>query len=138
MKILERNLGRVEAPAELWDRVKGGRESKASRVWLPWVAAACASVAMAGIFYRPAVQSNDPALIREWVKARTGMDVPLASQHAMQLTGARVVKAGKVEIAYKSGVVLVSKAEGAAHWAGAHSESYAVECQAPACVLCHS
>jgi hypothetical protein len=133
MEILERNLGRVEAPAELWDRVQGGREAKSSRVWLPWVAAACASVAMAGIFYRPAVQSNDPAMIREWVKARTGMDIPLAQQHAMQLTGARVVAGGKIEIGYKSGVVLVSKAEGAAHWG-----TYAVDCQAPACVLCHS
>ena len=53
-------------------------------------------------FHRPAVQSNDPALIREWVKARTGMDVPLAKQHAVQLTGARVVKTDKIEIAYRS------------------------------------
>ncbi len=134
MEILERNLGRVEAPAELWDRVSRGRETTRRSGWLPWaLAVACASVAMAGIFYRPAVQSDDPALIHEWVKARTGMDVPLAEQHAMQLTGARVVKSGKVEIAYKSGVVLVSRAEGAAHWG-----TYAVECQAPACVLCHS
>ena len=133
MEILERNLGRVEAPAELWDRVQGGRESRASRAWLPWIVAACASVAMAGIFYRPTVQSNDPATIREWVKARTGMEVPLAQQHQMQLTGARVVNGGKIEIEYKSGVVMVSKAEGTAHWG-----TYAVECQAPACVLCHS
>jgi hypothetical protein len=134
MEMLERNLGRVQAPAELWDRVVTARESKRSRAWLPWVmAAACASVAMAGIFYRPAVQSSDPALIHEWVKARTGMDVPLAGQHAMQLTGARVVKSGKVEIGYKSGVILVSKAEGSAHWG-----TYAIECQAQACVLCHS
>lgn len=134
MEILERNLGGVEAPAELWDRVTRGRESKRSRAWLPWaLAAACASVAMAGIFYRPALQSNDPATIHEWVKARTGMDVPLAEQHAMQLTGARVMKTGKIEIGYKSGVILVSKADGPAHWG-----TYAVECQTPACVLCHS
>jgi hypothetical protein len=134
MEILERNLGRVEAPAELWDRVAHGREITRRRAWLPWVlAAACASVAMAGIFYRPAVQSNDPALIREWVKTRTGMDVPLARQQSVELTGARVVKAGKIEIGYRSGVVLVSKADRAAHWG-----AYAVECQAPACVLCHS
>ena len=134
MEILERNLGRVEAPAELWDRVAHGREIPRRRAWLPWaLAAACASVAMAGIFYRPAVQSNDPALIREWVKTRTGMDVPLARQQSVELTGARVVKAGKIEIGYRSGVVLVSKADGAAHWG-----AYAVECQAPGCVLCHS
>lgn len=135
MEILEQNLGRVEAPAELWDRVTRGRETKRSRVWTSWVlAAACASVAMAGIFYRPAVQSNDPALIREWVKTRTGMDVPLAKQHAVQLTGARVVKTGKIEIAYRSGVVMVSKAEGA----GAHWGAYVIDCQTQACVLCHS
>ncbi len=135
MEILEQNLGRVEAPAELWDRVSRGRETRRSRMWPKWaVAVACASVAMAGIFYRPAMQSNDPVLIREWVKARTGMEVPLAGQHAIQLTGARVVKTGKIEIAYRSGVVLVSKAEGA----GAHWGAYAIECQAPACVLCHS
>jgi hypothetical protein len=134
MEILERNLGRVEAPAELWDRVAHGREITRRRAWLPWaLAAACASVAMAGIFYRPAVQSNDPALIREWVKTRTGMDVPLARQQSVELTGARVVKTGKIEIAYRSGVVLISKADGVAHWG-----TYAIECQAPACVLCHS
>ena len=88
---------------------------------------------MAGILYRPALSSDDPAAVRAWVKARSGMDVPLAAQHAVLLTGARVVK-GRVEIGYRSGVVLVSKADGrAAHWA-----DYAIECQAPACVLCHS
>jgi hypothetical protein len=135
MEILERNLSRVEAPAELWDRVTGGRETRRRSVWLPWaLALACASVAMAGIFYKPALRSDDPALVREWVKARTGVDVPLATQHAVQLTGARVVKTGRIEIAYKSGVVLISKADGtSAHWGG-----YAIECQKPACILCHS
>jgi hypothetical protein len=135
MEILERNLGRVEAPAELWDRVIGGRETRRRSVWLPWaLALACASVAMAGIFYKPGLRSDDPALVREWVKARTGMDVPLATQHAVRLTGARVVKTGRIEIGYKSGVVLISKADGtAAHWG-----AYAIECEKPACVLCHS
>lgn len=134
MEILERNLGRVSAPAELWDRVVSGEAPKRRSVWMPWVlAVACASVAMAGIFYRPALRSNDPAQVREWVKAHTGMDVPLARQQTVQLTGARVVKAGKVEIGYKSGVVLISKADAGAHWG-----VYAVECEKPACVLCHS
>jgi hypothetical protein len=124
----------VEAPAELWDRVTRGRQMKRSRVWPRWaLTAACASVAMAGILYRPALRSDDPASIREWVKARTGMEVPLATQHAVQLTGARVVKPGKIEIGYRSGVVLVSKTPGPAHWG-----AYAIECEAPACALCHS
>lgn len=134
MDLLELSLGRVEAPAELWDRVMAPAPRERRRV-LRWVvvAAACASVAMAGIFYRPALSSDDPAAIRAWVKARTGIEVPLAAQHAVALTGARVVK-GRVEIEYRSGVVLVSKADGrAAHWPG-----YAIDCQAPACILCHS
>jgi len=134
MDLLEHSLRRVEAPAELWDRVMAPAPKRRRRV-VRWVvvAAACASVAMAGILYRPALSSDDPAAVRAWVRARSGMDVPLAAQHAVLLTGARVVK-GRVEIGYRSGVVLVSKADGrAAHWA-----DYAIECQAPACVLCHS
>lgn len=137
MDILEQNLGRVEAPAELWERVAQGRETKRKNS-APWIGAmACAAAAMAWAFYTPALRSDNPAQVREWVKVRTGMDVPLTQSGRVQLTGARV-RAGKVELGYRAGdfagVVLVSKAEsGRGHGAG-----LAVECEAPACGMCHS
>lgn len=138
MDILEQSLSRVEAPAELWDRVSQGRQTRrrGSARWI--VALACAAAAMAWAFYTPALKSDDPAAVREWVKARTGTDVPLTQSALVRVTGARVGKSGRIELAYRAGdrtgVVLISKMEnGRAHWG-----TFAVECDAPACVLCHS
>ncbi|HTS78552.1 MAG TPA: hypothetical protein VMG40_20245 [Bryobacteraceae bacterium] len=142
MDILEQSLGRVEAPAELWDRVLEGRSSR--RVSAPhrraWIAAlACAAAAMVwAMVNTPSLRSDDPAVVREWVKARTGMDVPLARSQSVRLTGARVVNSGRIELAYRAGdragVVTISRIEnGRAHWG-----ALAVDCQAPACGLCHS
>lgn len=138
MDILERSLGRVEAPAELWDRVLEGRATP-RRGSARWIAAlACAAAAMVWAMYTPSLKSSDPAVVREWVKTRTGMDVPLARSSEVRLTGVRVVKSGRIELSYRAGdragVVLVSRIEnGRAHWA-----SFAVDCEAPACGLCHS
>ncbi len=138
MDILEQSLGRTEAPAELWDRVLGGRTTRrrGSGAWI--VAVACAAAAMVWAMYTPSLKSSDPAVVREWVKARTGMDVPLARPSEVRLTGVRVVRSGRIELSYRAGdragVVLVSRIEkGRAHWG-----SFAVDCEAPACGLCHS
>jgi len=135
MDILERSLGRVEAPAELWDRVLEGRTTR-RRSSAPWMLAlACAAAAVAWAVYAPAVKSEDPAVVREWVKARTGMDLPLGASARVRVTGARVVRAGRVEVAYRAGdrvgVVLVSNGR-------SHGGRLSVECEAPACGLCHS
>jgi hypothetical protein len=138
MDILEQSLSRVEAPAELWDRVLEGRTTK-RRVSAPWILAlACAAAAMVWAMYTPSLRSDDPAVVREWVKTRTGMDVPLVHSSIVRLTGARMVNPGRIELAYRSGdhagVVLISRVEnGRAHWG-----AVAVDCQAPACGLCHS
>lgn len=139
MDILEQSLSRVEAPAELWDRVVDGprvRKRRASPAWI--IALACAAAAMVWAMYTPSLRSNDPAAVREWVKVRAGMDVPLAASQTVRVTGARLVKAGTVELAYRAGnragVVLISRAEnGRAHWG-----ALTVQCDAPACGLCHS
>jgi hypothetical protein len=138
MDILEESLRRVEAPAELWDRVVEGRRSR-RRGSARWIAAlACGAAAMVWAMYTPSMRSNDPAAVREWVKTRAGMDVPLAQSSRVLLTGARVVKPGRVELDYRAegrpGVVLISRIEnGRAHWG-----TFAVDCEAPACGLCHS
>jgi hypothetical protein len=138
MEILEQSLGRVEAPAELWDRVAAGRETKrgGSAKWV--LALACAAAALVWAMYTPALRSDDPAVIRQWVKTRTGMEIPLQRTGTVQLTGARVVNPGKIELAYRAGdhpgVVLVSRAAGSRP----HFGTLSVECEAPACGLCHS
>lgn len=91
------------------------------------------------VFYRPAMRSDDPAAIRNWVKSRTGMDVPLANKPGITLVGARIVETSVVEVAYqvgdRRGMLLVSKARrnSRPHWG-----AYAVSCETAACVLCHS
>jgi hypothetical protein len=96
------------------------------------------------------IRSSDPAALRAWVLAKSGIDVPL---HSGPLVGARIVSGhpGTAEIAYRIGhhdaSVLVSHS-GAVPVAGgalvswvARGQSYTLACDSPedfrACVLCH-
>ena len=66
-----------------------------------------------------AFHCQNPAQLRAWVKANTGIDVPLraAPPASIQLIGARNV-GERIEIAYRAGdrdaLLLVSRANGAA------------------------
>ncbi len=129
---LKRHLGPVQAPDELWDRVRGAQavQLRPSRgmTW-HWAAAALATVALVagitmsltrdlsgeeravGALSRTPEQlhfrSTDAAELRAWVKTDTGMDVPMPAHTAssVQLIGAYVNRKGTptAEISYRVG-----------------------------------
>jgi anti-sigma factor RsiW len=134
---LKRHLGPVKAPEELWDRVHGahvvtrvGKLRPSRGMTWQWAAAALATVAVvAGItvwqnrnlsgeeravraLSRTPEQlqfhSTDAGELRAWVKADTGMDVPMPAHTAssVQLVGAYVNRRGSTptaEISYRVG-----------------------------------
>jgi hypothetical protein len=122
---LARELGRVAAPEELWDRVQlpGAIHFTVPR-WMKLAGALAAVLVLAILFARRdttnealavealaegpggiQLQSDHAAPIRDWVQSRTGLDVPLRSDppRPLQLTGARIVKGATVEIACRVG-----------------------------------
>src|SRR5437868_8030303 len=116
---LVRELGQVEAPGELWERVSGGkrirkgvhRSVNAARV------SACATIVIGmllGIVWtrRAEIRSGDAGVIRNWVVAHGGVDVPLRG--SVPLMGARVAN-GVVEIDYKGGRLVIEKGTAGGH-----------------------
>ena len=154
--ILGDALGPVRAPGELWARVNAGTQRKAGVDGrLAW--AMVAAVVVVGLlsFGRPdAIRSSEPAAVRAWVLARTGTDVPLVGGGVV---GARV-RRGTVEIAYRAGTLMVTRAASPGdpvHWIRAAyqgknalswtmgGQSYTLACVVPGdleagCRLCHA
>jgi hypothetical protein len=107
--VLHRDLGPVEAPAELWDRVRIGPAAgpRATRLPMVWTLAAAVAIVIAVLAVRgreralPVLanasrlefQSGDPAQIRAWLNAHAGIDVaiPGVLQPSIRLLGASVV-----------------------------------------------
>lgn len=146
---LQRGLHSVSAPPELWDRVQAAQAGKPARknyqqVNRPWMWAMAATVALAAIglstVHRPSVAGDEafalralasdsrqlafhcqnPAELRAWVRANTGLDVPLRLEPStsIELVGARMIDGTRgVEVAYRAGnrdaVLVVSRAESA-------------------------
>jgi hypothetical protein len=136
---LQRGLREVSAPPELWDRVRAAQapQSRPSNRGLVWAMAAtvvlaavslslvrspdetAALQALAGDSQEIAFHCQNPAQLRAWVRANTGLDVPLraALPASIQLIGARNAGA-RVEIAYQAGgrdaVLLVSRTDAGA------------------------
>jgi hypothetical protein len=125
---LQRGLRAVAAPPELWDRLQSVRvnpaqENNRGLVWALALAVVLAAVGLS-LVRSPARQAaqqmalhcQNPAQLRSWVRANTGLDVPLraAPPASIQLIGARNL-GGSVEIAYRAAnraaVLSVSKAE---------------------------
>jgi hypothetical protein len=150
-------LGPVRAPGELWDRVNGTGARKAGVDHrLAWaMAAAVVVVGLLSFGRGDAIRSSEPAAVRAWVLARTGADVPLAGG---EVVGARM-RRGTVEIDYRAGTLMVTRASGAgadsAHWVRADyqgrssfswvmgGQSYTLACAVPGdleagCRLCHA
>jgi len=106
--VLTEHLGRVRAPKELWYRVQtpGARQSGGSTRQLGWaLATTLAIVAVAWGFHARGngLSANQahltlrcaaPGQIRAWVKANTGIDIPLAAKPpaTVQLVSALAVK----------------------------------------------
>ncbi len=142
---LRQHLARTEAPADLWDRVEAARFTPArvttGPMWTVWAAAAAMIAITAGgwVMWKQLSEpvtvealavdaltrnpqdlrfrSEKAAEIRAWLRANTGMDVPLPPQHSplVQIMGANVL-AGDVplvEISYRVGdynaALLISK-----------------------------
>lgn len=128
---LQRGLSEVTAPPELWSRVQSARvsrppESSRRLIWALALTVVLAAVPLSLV--RLPVHKNsqsvefhcqNPAELRAWVKANTGIDVPLRATPpvSIRLIGARNL-GEQTEIAYRAGdrdaLLLVSRADGAA------------------------
>jgi hypothetical protein len=141
---LKRHLAPVKAPDELWDRVHSGtiaygKPGSAAMTWR-WAAAAIAAIAVvagATVWVNRPLSSEELAVralnrgpeqmefrstnlaeLRTWVKAGTGLDIPLMGRAApsVRLIGASVIRKGSpaVEISYRVGdsgaALVISKA----------------------------
>jgi len=184
---LEWGLRETAAPAELWNRIAEARRvavepRKGMGAGLVWAMAATVALMAVGLsfVYRESTGNDralamralssasqisgfrceNPAQLRAWVRAKTGLDLPLRQDAApsIQLIGAQAIEGARgVEVAYRAGsrdaVLLVSKARGAAnspHDRASGSVSswimdgqrYTLACDNPAdlqlaCKLCH-
>jgi hypothetical protein len=128
---LQHALRGVTAPAELWNRVQAARVAPPSvssgrgPVWAMAAAVVLVAVGLSVVhrenidFPAPAGdRCQNPAQLRAWVRAKTGLDLPLRadSSPSVQLTGAQLVDGTHgVKIAYRAGnhdaVLLVSRAD---------------------------
>jgi hypothetical protein len=108
--VLARHLGPVAAPDELWDRIQNppvprSRSSNSSLAWA-LVAALLVGAGMWGFRPRPNVEfrSDNGPKIRAWVKASTGLDIPLPAETApsVRLSGASEAQ-GTAEVAFQIG-----------------------------------
>ena len=161
------DLHPVSAPADLWDRVQSARVYKPSSRLRPrgfaWAMAMSLVVAAAGFLWvsspvRQAQLAGDaelrcqnPAQLRAWVRAKTGLDLPFRAElpASIQLIGARRVASG-VELDYRASnrdaALMVSRADGhattVAHNRLGHGPLFTLACDRPAdlqlaCKLCH-
>ena len=130
-RILRQHLGRVTAPAELWQRVQGGkpRPAAAPRFQMASAAAAFGAVMVMAVagwsMWRSSSQpleihSASASEVRDWVRENSGLDVPLAAKPSslVEILGASIDRAGKLIaiVSYRVGEIratlLVSKAAG--------------------------
>jgi hypothetical protein len=124
---LQLALHQVTAPAELWDRVQNPKpvSSREGNPMLKWAVAAVVVLVVVGLSGLQRENAShplssdhcqDPAQLRAWVRAKTGIDLPLRadSSRSIQLIDARNV-GGRLEISYRAGnrdaVLRVSRAD---------------------------
>ena len=111
---LERHLRQVAAPEELWERIQRPRaeEGRMRIAPLVWLAAATVTAAAVWGFFprtegreRMDLRAGTYPEIRAWVKAQTGMDLPLPSEapRAVRVRSVCAVRGGSpaVEVAYR-------------------------------------
>lgn len=130
--VLTKHLASVAAPENLWERVQRPRQApRTAPMWLGWAAAAATIAVVAGgwavwqLAQPPlsvearAVNSleaqaselplhtQDATTVRKWIKAESGIDVPLPPKHdgLVQILGARITEGDNpvAEIAYQVG-----------------------------------
>jgi hypothetical protein len=159
---LRQSLRQVSAPCELWDRIQtqAAAPPPATNRLLVWALAAAVVLMAFGLslIHRDNVvfpvfaggRCQNPAQIRAWVRAKTGLDLPLRSDpsQSLELTAAQTIDGTRgVKIAYRAGnhdaVLLLSTADGST--SVPHSRfgpAFALGSENPAdlqlaCKLCH-
>jgi len=165
--VLARHLGQTTAPAELWNRIAEPRlpQPAAANFRLALALASVLLVAMLlGGFHpgrTPALdfRSNRPDQIQAWVKANTGLEVPLHASRSARLLGASAIRgeAPAARIIYRVGAkdvaltvasvgitpaLTVSKSDSTYSWT-ARGQRYTVACADAeelriGCLLCHA
>lgn len=127
--VLKKHLGRVQAPPNLWSHMRGQKRSpEAGWSWVAAVAAVAViaggwtlwnefraprtveAMALAALDRAPedlTLRTQDAASIRKWVRADSGIDIPLPPKHAgvIRIEGARMSGETKrvAEVAYQVG-----------------------------------
>ena len=159
---LREHLGRVTAPAELWNRVQEQRPHRAATVreWLPLAAGAAVLVlAVAGwALWKTSsppleLHSASASEVRQWVLANSGLDVPIPAKPSslVEILGASIDRA-VATISYRVGelkaTLSVSKSVSgdtphlSSTWT-MNGQAYTLAVANPAdlrtaCVLCHN
>ncbi len=144
--LLDRELRPMAAPDELWDRIHRPQPAPILRWRLAFALVIAVATAWALHPRAVAIQSERASEIHDWVKSRTGLDVPLAPSSSVKLCGARV-SGHSAEIQFRTGVhdatLLVAKADHAAATHEFSSNSWTLRGQTyssadrTACLLCH-
>lgn len=161
MNKLQQSLRPVSAPPELWNRIQTHQTAPppATNRLLVWAMATAVVVMTVGlsVVHRDSVdfpaftgdRCENPSEIRAWVRAKTGLDLPLRSDlsQSLELTGAQTIDATRgVKIAYRAGnhdaVLLVSRADGLANSHSRIGPAFTLASDNPAelqlaCKLCH-
>ena len=133
--VLAKHMGPEKAPDALWGRIQNPRSqarTNATPIWVRWAPIAATLMLVAGgawwvgnLDQRPttpesmavaalengseplALETSDTAEIRRWVKANSGIDIPLPPKHdsVIQVIGARMMDGPNpmAEVSYQVG-----------------------------------
>jgi hypothetical protein len=132
--MLERELGRVTPPDELWNRIHWPRAqpfATSNPNWLTLALVMGLVIVMAALSFRPSpsIHSGQPAQIRSWVKTNAGLDVALRREtstsavleHAQVIRGEPPAAEIGFRIGSRPGMLRVSKMESAWAAVGQHA-----------------
>jgi hypothetical protein len=158
---LRHSLREVSAPPELWDRIQAHKtppQPATNRllVWAMATGVVLMAIGLSAIRRDNAAfpvfagdRCQNPAQIRAWVRAKTGLDLPFRadSSQSNQLIAAQTIDGTRgVKIDYRAGnhdaVLLVSRADGSANSHSRFGPAFTLGSENPAdlqlaCKLCH-
>lgn len=126
--VLAKHLNRVAAPMNTWAHVRGSVRAPARPIWTVWAAAAAAALLAVGLWQASqppqsveamavaaldqsasdlAIQTEDANTVRKWIKAESGLEIPLPPKHddLVKILGARINRGEQTvaEISYQVG-----------------------------------
>lgn len=126
-RVLTKHLAPVEAPQELWNRVRqSGAPAHTHSMWTAWVTVAATitlsvggwaywqlhrenpvsiqAMALSALKHKSAdmeLRTDDASTVRQWVKANAGIDIPLPPRHSswVKIVGASISGSSSDKIA---------------------------------------